>query len=98
MIGGVVGIAGLSVIFSNEIRATVWSLESGVVKGFIWVLVGTFVASIGTLLSGEMQAKKMPLVQSNAFSMLYGSLLLVAYTGIGDIKFGFDVSYSYVFF
>ena len=96
MIGGVVGIAGLSVIFSNEIRATVWSLESGVVKGFIWVLVGTFVASIGTLLSGEMQAKKMPLVQSNAFSMLYGSLLLVAYTGIGDIKFGFDVSYSYV--
>jgi len=96
LIGGLVGIAGLAVIFSNEIRTTVWSLESGVVKGFIWVLVGTFFASIGTLLSGEMQARKMPLVQSNAFGMLYGSLLIVAYTGIGDIKFGFDVSYSYI--
>jgi drug/metabolite transporter (DMT)-like permease len=74
----------------------VWSLESGVIKGFLWVLLATFFASIGMLLSGEMQAKKMPLIQSNAFSMLYGSLLIISYTGIGDIKFGFDISYSYV--
>ena len=96
LIGGIVGIAGLSVIFSNEIRATLWSLESGVVKGFLWVLLATFFASIGMLLSGEMQAKKMPLIQSNAYSMLYGSLLIISYTAIGDIKFGFDISYSYV--
>ena len=38
----------------------------------------------------------MPLIQSNAYSMLYGSLLIISYTGIGDIKFGFDISYSYV--
>ena len=96
LIGAVVGIAGLSVIFSNEISSTDWSLESGVVKGFLWMLLATFFASIGMLLSGQFQARKMPLVQSNAFSMLYGSLILVFYITMSDVSFSFNTSYSYV--
>jgi len=96
LIGAVVGIAGLSVIFSNEISSTDWSLESGVVKGFLWMLLATFFASIGMLLSGQFQARKMPLVQSNAFSMLYGSLILVSYIAMSDVSFSFNTSYSYV--
>ena len=52
LFGAIVGIFGLSIIFSNEINATQWSLESGVVKGFLWMLLATFFASIGMLLSG----------------------------------------------
>ena len=96
LIGAVVGIAGLSVIFSNEISSTDWSLESGVVKGFLWMLLATFFASIGMLLSGQFQARKMPLVQSNAFSMFYGSLILVFYIAVSDVSFSFNTSYSYV--
>ena len=96
LIGAVVGIAGLSVIFSNEISSTDWSVESGVVKGFLWMLLATFFASIGMLLSGQFQARKMPLVQSNAFSMLYGSLILVFYIAVSDVSFSFNTSYSYV--
>ena len=96
LIGALVGIAGLSVIFSNEISSTDWSLESGVVKGFLWMLLATFFASIGMLLSGQFQARKMPLVQSNAFSMLYGSLILVSYITVSDVSFSFNTSYSYV--
>ena len=96
LIGAVVGIAGLSVIFSNEISSTDWSLESGIVKGFLWMLLATFFASIGMLLSGQFQARKMPLVQSNAFSMLYGSLILVFYIAVSDVSFSFNTSYSYV--
>ena len=96
LIGAVVGIAGLSVIFSNEISSTDWSLESGVVKGFLWMLLATFFASIGMLLSGQFQARKMPLVQSNAFSMLYGSLILVFYINVSGVSFSFNTSYSYV--
>ena len=96
LVGAVVGIAGLSVIFSNEISSTDWSLESGVVKGFLWMLLATFFASIGMLLSGQFQARKMPLVQSNAFSMLYGSLILVFYIAVSDVSFSFNTSYSYV--
>ena len=96
LIGAVVGIVGLSVIFSNEISSADWSLESGVVKGFLWMLLATFFASIGMLLSGQFQALKMPLVQSNAFSMLYGSLILVFYIAVSDVSFSFNTSYSYV--
>ena len=96
LIGAVVGIAGLSIIFSNEISNTEWSLDSGVVKGFIWMLMATFFASIGMLLSGQFQARKMPLVQSNAFSMLYGSIILIVYISLSDVSFSFDTSHSYV--
>jgi len=96
LIGAVVGIAGLSIIFSNEISNTQWSLSSGVVKGFLWMLLATFFASIGMLLSGQFQARKMPLVQSNAFSMLYGSSILILYISLSDVNFSFDSSYSYV--
>ncbi len=96
LIGAVVGIAGLSIIFSNEISSTDWSLESGVVKGFLWMLLATFFASIGMLLSGQFQARKMPLVQSNAFSMLYGSMILISYITASDVSFSFNASYSYV--
>ncbi|MDA8854766.1 DMT family transporter [Candidatus Pseudothioglobus singularis] len=96
LIGAMVGIAGLSVIFSNEISTADWSVESGVVKGFLWMLLATFFASIGMLLSGQFQARKMPLVQSNAFSMLYGSLILVFYIAVSDVSFSFNTSYSYV--
>ena len=96
LVGAVVGIAGLSIIFSNEISSADWSLESGVVKGFLWMLLATFFASIGMLLSGQFQARKIPLVQSNAFSMLYGSLILVFYIAVSDVSFSFNTSYSYV--
>jgi drug/metabolite transporter (DMT)-like permease len=96
LVGAVVGIAGLSIIFSNEISSADWSLESGIVKGFLWMLLATFFASIGMLLSGQFQARKMPLVQSNAFSMLYGSLILVFYIAVSDVSFSFNNSYSYV--
>ena len=96
LFGAIVGIAGLSIIFSNEISSTEWSLDSGIVKGFLWMLLATFFASIGMLLSGQMQARKIPLIQSNAFSMLYGSLILVTYISFSDISFSFDTSYNYV--
>jgi len=96
LFGAIVGIAGLSIIFSNEISSTEWSLDSGIVKGFLWMLLATFFASIGMLLSGQMQARKIPVIQSNAFSMLYGSLILVTYISLSDISFSFDTSYNYV--
>jgi drug/metabolite transporter (DMT)-like permease len=96
LFGALIGITGLSIIFSNEISSADWSLDSEIVKGFLWMLLATFFASIGMLLSGQIQARKIPLIQSNAFSMLYGSLILSTYILFSDISFSFDASYSYV--
>jgi drug/metabolite transporter (DMT)-like permease len=96
LFGAIVGIVGLSIIFSSEISSADWSLDSEIVKGFLWMLLATFFASIGMLLSGQMQARKIPVIQSNAFSMLYGSLILITYISFSDISFSFSTSYSYV--
>ena len=48
------------------------------------------------LLSGQFQARKIPLVQSNAYSMLYGSIILILYISLSDVRFTFDSSFSYV--
>jgi drug/metabolite transporter (DMT)-like permease len=96
LFGAIVGIAGLSIIFSHEVSSTDWSFDSEIVKGFLWMLLATFFASIGMLLSGQMQARKIPLIQSNAFSMLYGSIILIIYISFSDISFSFSTSYSYV--
>ena len=96
LVGAVIGIIGLGVIFSNELSTTQWSIETGVVKGFIWVLLATFLASIGMLLSGRMQSRNLPLVQSNTYSMLYGSLITLTYVWLSDVSIGFDTDLSYV--
>jgi drug/metabolite transporter (DMT)-like permease len=96
LFGAIVGIAGLSIIFSHEVSSADWSFDSEIVKGFLWMLLATFFASIGMLLSGQMQARKIPLIQSNAFSMLYGSIILIIYISFSDISFIFSTSYSYV--
>ena len=96
LFGAIVGIAGLSIIFSHEVSSADWSFDSEIVKGFLWMLLATFFASIGMLLSGQMQARKIPLIQSNAFSMLYGSIILIIYISFSDISFSFSTSYSYV--
>jgi drug/metabolite transporter (DMT)-like permease len=96
LFGAIVGIAGLSIIFSHEVSSADWSFNSEIVKGFLWMLLATFFASIGMLLSGQMQARKIPLIQSNAFSMLYGSIILIIYISFSDISFSFSTSYSYV--
>jgi len=96
LFGAIIGIAGLSIIFSHEVSSADWSFDSEIVKGFLWMLLATFFASIGMLLSGQMQARKIPLIQSNAFSMLYGSIILIIYISFSDISFSFSTSYSYV--
>ena len=42
LVGAIVGIMGLGIIFSNELSTALWSIETGVVKGFIWVLLCYF--------------------------------------------------------
>jgi drug/metabolite transporter (DMT)-like permease len=64
-------------------------------KGFMWVLLATFIASIGMLTSGKIQARNVPLLQSNAYSMLYGALMTLVLAYVMGDKPAFDTSWSY---
>jgi drug/metabolite transporter (DMT)-like permease len=94
VLGAAAGIAGLSLVFWPEIRA--FDLARDGTVGLALVLAGTALASLGMLTSARNQMHGLPVVQTNAFGMTYGALVLVALTlGLGR-PFDFDGSFVYV--
>ena len=75
LIGSIVGVIGLIFIFHFEFSNNVNAKE--LINGIIFILIGTYIASLGMLYSGLNQEKKIPLIQSNAYGMLFGIPLSV---------------------
>jgi len=62
----------------------------------VLAVIGAVSASLGNIISAYIQRKKMPIVQSNAFGMLYGSLfMLIICLAIGK-PFQFELSFPYI--
>ena len=94
VLGAAAGIAGLALVFWPEIRA--FDATRDGTAGLGLVLAGTFLAALGMLTSARNQRHGLPVVQTNAFGMAYGALVLVALTvGLGR-PFAFDASFPYV--
>ena len=99
LLGSTIGVLGLGVVFSSEFghldmsHGLAWDMP--LLKGFMWVLLATFIASIGMLTSGKIQARNVPLLQSNAYSMLYGALMTLVLAYVMGDKPAFDTSWSY---
>lgn len=99
LLGSLIGVIGLGVVFSAEFgrldisQGLAWDMP--LLKGFLWVLLATFIASIGMLTSGKIQARNVPLLQSNAYSMLYGALMTLVLAYAMSDRPAFDTSLSY---
>lgn len=92
--GSLLGIAGICVLFLPETRNL--ALNDTTVLGTGMALLGAFVASLGNMASQAAQGRGLPIVQSNAWGMLYGAL----FTGFAALlegqPFTFDTSQAYV--
>ncbi len=94
LIGGCLGIAGTVIISLQEL--TSFQLND---KTFIALLLGlsaVILASLGNITSAYNQKNKLPVIQTNAFGMLYGSIavLIVALFLGKDLIFEYTISYS----
>jgi drug/metabolite transporter (DMT)-like permease len=92
--GAVLGVGGVALIFLPEFR-------HGAGGGRMWTglslaLVGTVSASLGNLLSARNQRRGLPVVQLNAYGMLYGALLVGLYAWLRGEPFVFDGSARYL--
>lgn len=93
MTGGILAISGTALIFKSEFIG----IESGnriggaLLMGFISLVL----ASLGNIISAYNQKRSLPVVQSNTFGMLYGSLLLfvIGVAKGSSINFDFQVPY-----
>lgn len=93
-IGAVLGIVGIIVLFWPEIKDVSWSDQ--ILIGAVISLTGAYLASIGNIVSQSAQQKKIPVMQSNAWGMLYGGLLMVIVALTQGRSFVFDNSPSYI--
>jgi drug/metabolite transporter (DMT)-like permease len=75
---GALGLSGIVLVFRPELEA--FHLSD---KGFVGVLLclaGTWLASIGNILSARNQKKGLPILQTNAFGMAYGGLFMLCFS------------------
>ena len=92
--GSVLGFAGIVLVFWPEVAQ--FSHAGGALSGLLLGLGATVSASLGNMVMVRYQKSGVPVVQANAWGMLYGSLGVFAYSAAGGGPFVFDASFRYV--
>ncbi|MGH2581726.1 MAG: DMT family transporter [Anaerolineales bacterium] len=92
--GSLVGIIGLGIIFLPEL--TDFALEGSRTLGFLFALLSAISAALGNIVAARNQRNQLPVVQTVAYGMLYGTLLTLLYALISGTTLVFDTSVSYI--
>jgi drug/metabolite transporter (DMT)-like permease len=92
--GSVLGIVGILLLFLPQVQNL--SLTDATLFGAGLCMLGAYVASLGNMVSQNAQQKGLPIVQSNAWGMLYGAVLTGAIALAQGKEFDFDASAGYV--
>ncbi len=94
LLGALLGIAGIVTLFAPQVGEI--SLSDSVLYGSILALLGALMASIGNIVSQGAQQRALPVVQANAWGMLYGALLTAVICAIRGHEFTFEGTFTYI--
>ncbi len=92
--GSVIGMVGLVIVCLPGLRAA--TFDDGTLYGVLLALAGTAVASGGNMLSQHAQAANLPVVQANAWGMLYGAAISGAVAWLLGEDFAVAVTTPYL--
>lgn len=92
--GAVLGFAGVVLVFWPEIAK--FSGAGNALNGLVLGLLATLAASLGNMVMVRNQKAGVPVVQANAFGMLYGSICVFAYAVTTGKPLVFDPSTKYI--
>ncbi len=90
--GACVGLAGIGLVFWPELAGVA---QLTTVQGIGLCLLGTLLASLGNMSSVSNQRRALPVIQTNAFGMGYGALLMGIWAKLQGVAFGYDPSPAY---
>lgn len=94
LFGGVLGITGLVLVFWQELTGL--DLSGARTFGLLLSLAGTIIASLGNIVSARNQRHGLPVVQTNAYGMAYGTGITLIVALLRGASPGFELSFSYV--
>jgi drug/metabolite transporter (DMT)-like permease len=88
ILGACFGIAGIASIFWAELSAIDNNADTW--QGLWMCLIATYFASIGNIISARNQKNGIPVIQTNAWGMGYGALVMAAYEILSGASFNYD--------
>ncbi|MDW3211250.1 MAG: EamA family transporter [Reichenbachiella sp.] len=88
------GLSGTILIFSNEFLGLTFSQET--IVGTIITVLSVIIASLGNITSARNSASNIPVIQANAYGMLYGGIWMGLLALILERPFSFDSSATYI--
>lgn len=91
--GGVVGLAGIGVLFWRDLAAL--TATRGAI-GLGLALLGAYVASVGNVAGARNVRSGIPVTQANAFGMVYGGILTLGLHFAGGGEWIMDWSFGYL--
>jgi len=93
ILGACFGIAGIALIFWAELGAVDNNADTW--RGLWMCLLATWFASIGNIISARNQKNGIPVIQTNAWGMGYGALVMLTYALVSGVAFNYDPGFSY---
>ena len=93
VIGAGFGIAGIAAIFWAEVSGVGDNADTW--RGLWMCLLATWFASIGNIISARNQKNNIPVIQTNAWGMAYGSLIMAVFAFFSGVSFNYDSTISY---
>lgn len=93
-LGAAVGLSGIVILFWPKITDV--ELGAATAYGLGLCLLGTLSASAGNMIAIKNQQDKLPVMQSNAWGMLYGAIFMGLLALFQGKTFNFEWTYSYV--
>jgi drug/metabolite transporter (DMT)-like permease len=94
LFGSLLGVAGIVTLFAPQIGEL--TLSDGVFYGSVLAVISALIASFGNMASQGAQRQGLPIIQSNAWGMLYGAAASAIVAGVEGHAFVFDLSVEYV--
>ena len=93
-IAALVGLTGLVLTFLNDLQQASFYQTSAV--GVAFCLLGTFVASMGNIMSSYLQKQRVSVMAMNALGMTYGAVFLGVFCFFYGSSFNFDMRVEYI--
>ena len=94
VISALIGFVGIILVFKDELLSFNFSGDKS--TALILAFISVIIASLGNITSAYNQRNKLPVVQTNAYGMLYGSLLMLGLVFITGTSVSFDASFQYI--
>jgi drug/metabolite transporter (DMT)-like permease len=93
VIGALLGFIGIGMLFWPDLSQ--FSVAGAALQGLVLALIATFIASLGNMTATRNQRAGLPVIAQNAWAMLYGALMVLAYALVCGHRLAFEPTFAY---